>query len=129
MSKELLEILQRYESGELSGREEQALLVYLMNNEERYAQRYTTRINTLIELGALLFDTSSKRWSVAQVPALAPKKKGGRPKSTRELVAVSIYVDKETLEALDRIVGYTNFSRSAYIDFIIKRYLKDRKEL
>lgn len=129
MSRELQEIIQRYESGTLSEQEEQALLVYLMNHDERRAQRYVERINTLIEQGSLLFDTANNRWSMMQVPARASKKKAGRPRSSRELAPVSIYLDKETLEALDRIVGYTTFSRSAYINFIIKRFLQDRKEI
>jgi len=129
MSRELQEIIQRYESGTLSEQEEQALLVYLMNHDERRAQRYVERINTLIEQGCLLFDTANNRWSMMQVPARASKKKAGRPRSSRELTPVSIYLDKETLEALDRIVGYTTFSRSAYINFIIKRFLQDRKEI
>lgn len=133
MSKELQEILTQYEQGRLGAQDEQALLVYLMNTNEQLARRYSSRIDVYTSSGAILFDASTKRWYMNQLPAPpAPreaKKRAGRPKRTKELAAVSIYLDPEVLEALDRIVSYTTFSRSAYINFIIKRFLQDRKEI
>jgi hypothetical protein len=136
MSKELQEILTQYEQGRLGAQDEQALLVYLMNTNEQLARRYSSRIDVYTSSGAILFDASTKRWYMNQLPAPpappAPreaKKRAGRPKRTKELAAVSIYLDPEVLETLDRIVSYTTFSRSAYINFIIKRFLQDRKEI
>jgi hypothetical protein len=131
MRQEVQEFITRYEQGHLSIQEEQALLVYLMNTDDRIASRYTPRIEALRASGLIVFDTTTKRWSAAQVPARvqAPKKKAGRPRKKKELIAVSAYFDADTLEALDRIVSYTTFSRSAYITFIVKRFLQDRKEL
>lgn len=135
MSNALQEILTRYERGELGAHDEQALLVYLMNTDERLARRYESRIDVYTSSGAIVFDASAKRWIMSQVPATREakpreaKKRAGRPISKKELAAVSIYLDPEVLEALDRIVSYTTFSRSAYINFIIKRFLQDRKEI
>lgn len=127
--------IQAFDKGELSALDAVGLMVHILNNRMvELEARYAPTIQEMIRAGALRFDKRAQRWSVDDAlirsNAPAPKKnKGGRPRKQRELIPVSIYLDPAVAEALDRVVGYTTFSRSAYINFIIKHYLKDRKEL
>lgn len=131
----LQQYLTMFDNGQLSALEAVGLMVHILNNRMVDLEtRYTTAIYEMRRAGALRYDERARCWIadaalVQSITAAPKKKKGGRPRKQRELVPISVYLDPAVAEALDRVVGYTTFSRSAYINFIIKKHLQDRKEV
>lgn len=124
MNKELLRAIEYFERGELSPSEAGALLAWLLNNSDPMVGRYTQHIEAYQQTGALLYDIVGRCWRATSPIAKPPaKSKGGRPKSTKDLIPISIYIERDKLEALDAIISSTPFSRSGYINFIIQRYI------
>jgi hypothetical protein len=127
MDQELQRAIEYFERGELAPSEAGALLAWLLNNNHPLTNKYLPHTQAYQQAGVLLYDISAKCWRAASPLTKPPaKNKGGRPKSTKDLVAVTFYIERNKLEALDNIVELSPFSRSSYINFIIQRYISKK---
>lgn len=124
MSNELQIAVQNYDAGRLSFTERVHLLLHLLNTSNDLVRRYGKDITTLQQAGIIALNVNTRVWFY--IPPTVPKNKGGRPPSERDMIAVTIYMDRSMLERFDDVVRTSPFSRSGYINVIIQRFLKDR---
>lgn len=124
MTNELHIAVQNYDAGRLSFVERVHLLLHLLNTNSDLVPRYGRDITTLQQAGIIAFNVNTRVWFF--IPPAPPKNKGGRPASERDMVAVTIYMERSMLERFDDVVRTSPFSRSGYINVIIQRFLKDR---
>ncbi len=124
MTNELQIALQNYDAGRLSLPERVRVLLHLLNTNHDLVPRYGRDITTLQQAGIIALNVNTRVWFY--IPPAPPKNKGGRPASDRDMVAVTIYMDRTMLERFDDVVRTSPFSRSGYINVIIQRFLKDR---